>query len=286
MSSDRLFSDAGWGGGQGVGAPGGSGAGMYLDDDATLFHPVHMNTENRSEPRAPATGDLSSSERGESGEELRPLTPQQQNVLTVVEDCVRKNGYPPTLREIGQALGLNNVNAVRGHVTALEKKGYITRAPDRARSIQVVRPPSAFSRFKRRLHEVFHTDEGVIHRVVFGLAWTTRRREPFFEGPRAEWVYEVLDREAVEHGWRILERRVGPDHVVVIVEVWPNHSADRSVHRLQSISRVLRRRHPGAFPEGPLWGKGYVATTDLDLLDGLVQELLAMQTGQPLAKVR
>jgi len=217
---------------------------------------------------------------GTGGQERRPLTPQQQNVLAVVEEGVRENGYPPTLREIGQALGLSNVNAVRGHVAALEKKGYIVRAPDRARSIQVVRPPSAFSRFKRKLHEVFHTDEGVFHRVVYGLAWTTRGREPLFAGPLAGWVEEVLDREATEHGWQILERRVGPDHVVVIVEVWPNHSAERSVHRLQKISRVLRRRYPGEFPEGHLWGKGYVATTELDLLDGLTEELLKSQGGK------
>ncbi len=218
-----------------------------------------------------------------SSEEPRPLTPQQQNVLAVVEECISKNGYPPTLREIGQILGLSNVNAVRGHVTALEKKGYIVRAPDRARSIQVVRPPSAFSRFKRKLHEVFHTDEGVFHQVVYGLAWTTRGRQPLLEGLRAEWVGEALDREAVEHGWRLLDRRVGADHVVVILEVWPNHSAERSVHRLQSVSRSLRRRHPGEFPDGPLWGKGYVATTDLDLLEGLVAKLLDTEIyqGQP-----
>jgi hypothetical protein len=209
-----------------------------------------------------------------SGEERRPLTPQQQNVLDAVEDGVLKNGYPPTLREIGLSLGLN---AVRGHVTALEKKGYIVRSPDRARSIQVVRPPSAFSRFKRKLHEVFHTDAGVFHRVVYGLAWTTRGRLPLFEGPRAAWVEEVLDREAVEHGWKIEQRKVGRNFISVIVEVWPNHSAERSVHRLQSISKALRRRHPGEFPDGPLWGRGYVATTDLDLLDGLVGELLNVQ---------
>ncbi len=138
-----------------------------------------------------------------------------------------------------------------------------------------MRPPSAYSRFKRKLHEVYRTDEGVFHRLVYGLAWTTRGREPFLAGPRAAWVGEALDREGVEHGWRILDRRIGPDHVVVIVEVWPNHSAERSVHRLQSIVRTLRRHHPGEFPDGPLWEKGYVATTDLDLLDGLVEKLLA-----------
>ena len=78
--------------------------------------------------------------------EARPLTDQQESVLTFVEEFSRDRGFPPTLREIGDALGLPNVNAVRGHLAALEKKGYITRAPDKARSIQVVHAPSAISR--------------------------------------------------------------------------------------------------------------------------------------------
>jgi len=64
---------------------------------------------------------------------MEPLTDQQEKVLATVEDYVARNGFPPTLREIGDALGLANVNAVRGHVSALEKKGYITKEPEKAR---------------------------------------------------------------------------------------------------------------------------------------------------------
>ena len=68
---------------------------------------------------------------------MKELTEQQKNVLQVVVDCVKSNGFPPTLREIGDALDLPNVTAVRGHLAALEKKGYIRRRLNKHRSIVV-----------------------------------------------------------------------------------------------------------------------------------------------------
>ena len=205
----------------------------------------------------------------------RPLTEQQQTVLTFIGRFVQEHGFPPTLREIGDAIGLVNVTAVRGHLAALEKKGYITKAPDKARSIQLVRPPSAYSRAKRKLHEVLGTDEGVFHRVVYGLAWTTWQGTPCLMGRPAEEIREAFDREAVEHGWTILDARIEPDHVVVIVETWPNHSAQKTVHRLQSAGNAVKRRHRDGLPVEGLWGDGYVVTTDLEILDELLAKLLS-----------
>jgi REP element-mobilizing transposase RayT len=210
----------------------------------------------------------------------KALTGQQHKVLAFVSDFLEKHGFPPTLREIGDGVGLVNISAVRGHLSSLAKKGYITRAADKARSIQIVRPPSAVSRVKRRLHEVWGTDAGVFHRVVYGLAWSTSRRTPCLRGQSARMIEEAIDREAVEHGWTILDQRIEPDHVVVVVQTWHNHSAQQTVHRLQAAANAVKRRYPGAFPSGSLWGKGYVATTDLDLLDELVAKLLENQSTQ------
>jgi REP element-mobilizing transposase RayT len=210
----------------------------------------------------------------------KPLTGQQQKVLAFVSQFLEQRGFPPTLREIGDAIGLANVNAVRGHVSALEKKGYITKAPDKARSIQIVHPPSAFSRVKRTLHEVWGTDQGVFHRVVYGVAWSTHRRTPCLTGLRAKLIEEAIDREAVEHGWTVLDKRVEPDHVVVVVQTWHNHSAQRTVLRFQAASNAVKRRYPHEFPGGALWGTGYVATTDLEVLGELVAKLLDNQGKQ------
>ena len=110
---------------------------------------------------------------------MRPLTPKQQAILDFVGEFSRDHGFAPSLREIGEAVGLTNVSAVRGHVAALEKKGYIAKEADKARSIRFLKP-SPFSAFKRKLHEVFRTDHGVIHRVVLALAWPTFRHRPSY----------------------------------------------------------------------------------------------------------
>ena len=165
---------------------------------------------------------------------IRPLTDQQRKVLRFVDDFSQENGFPPTMREIGRAVGLANVSAVRGHLSALEKKGYIAKDPDKARSIRVLHTPSTISRLKRKLHKVLRTNEGVFHRILMGLAWPTWEARPALEGPQSEWVVEALAREAVERGWTLNDVTVRPDHVSVVVEIWPNHSAEQTVRRLQA----------------------------------------------------
>ena len=201
------------------------------------------------------------------------LTQQQTKVLTFVEGHLASNGFPPTMREIGQAVGLANINAVRGHLTALEKKGYITKEPDKARSIRVIHPPSALSRFRSKLHKIARTDEGVISRMVYGLAWATAHRQSMLTGRLKDTVENALQRECVEHGWKLLLIQVQPDHVRVIVEVWPNHSAQLAVRRFRRACIAARRRvQPLA--SGRLWQQGFAATTDLSLLDELVERML------------
>lgn len=138
---------------------------------------------------------------------LKPLTTQQQKVLYFVETYLTRHGFPPTLRDIGDAIGLANVNAVRGHLLAIEKKGYITKTPDRARSIQIIKAPSPISRLKRKMHEVLKTDEGVFHQVAYGLAWTTYQRNPFLKGPARNLMIEAMDRVALSRGQAFPKRR-------------------------------------------------------------------------------
>ncbi len=202
------------------------------------------------------------------------LTKRQEKVLKMVDGFVREHGFPPTLREIGQVLSLPNVNAVRGHLTALEKKGYIVRDADKARCIHLVHSPSALSRLKKKLHDLARTDEGVIHRVVYALAWATWGRRPLLTGARRDRISQALRREAVEHGWRLLSESIQPDHVVLVVEVWPNHSAQQTVGRFLAAGRAVRRSRPKDFPGRRLWESAYAVTTDLELLDDLVREFL------------
>ena len=56
--------------------------------------------------------------------EYPDLNKRQIEVLTYIKQALRKQGYPPTVREIGQAVGLKSPATVHGHLRALEEKGY------------------------------------------------------------------------------------------------------------------------------------------------------------------
>jgi len=64
------------------------------------------------------------------------LTPRQEEVLAFILESLRRRGYPPSLREICEAFGLTSTRGALRHLEALERKGFITRAPG-ARAIQV-----------------------------------------------------------------------------------------------------------------------------------------------------
>lgn len=71
------------------------------------------------------------------------LTPRQRRVLDVIRDRVQRRGYPPSLREIGEAVGLTSPSSVAHQLKALERKGYLRRDPNLPRAIEVCDPPGA-----------------------------------------------------------------------------------------------------------------------------------------------
>src|SRR5919199_2851008 len=68
------------------------------------------------------------------------LTPRQRRVLETIRDSVERRGYPPSMREIGEAAGLASPSSVSHQLAALERKGYLRRDPHRPRAIEVVAP--------------------------------------------------------------------------------------------------------------------------------------------------
>ncbi len=67
------------------------------------------------------------------------LTPRQRMIIDAIEDSMQRCGYPPTLREIGEAAGLASTSSVSHQLSTLEKKGYLSRGVGRPRTA-VVRP--------------------------------------------------------------------------------------------------------------------------------------------------
>jgi repressor LexA len=72
------------------------------------------------------------------------LTPRQQNILDFVHEFQQQNGYPPSIREIGEFFGIRSTNGVSDHLRALERKGFLSRNGHLSRSLQVVRDEPRF----------------------------------------------------------------------------------------------------------------------------------------------
>jgi len=66
------------------------------------------------------------------------LTPKQQMVLDFLKSEIRRNGYPPTVREICDAVGLSSTSTVHAHLETLERKGHIRRSPAKNRSTEIL----------------------------------------------------------------------------------------------------------------------------------------------------
>ena len=68
------------------------------------------------------------------------LTPRQQRVLATIKDSIETKGYPPSMREIGQAVGLTSSSSVAHQLRVLEGKGFLKRDPNRPRALEVFLP--------------------------------------------------------------------------------------------------------------------------------------------------
>jgi repressor LexA len=77
------------------------------------------------------------------------LTARQRKVLEVIRDSVERRGYPPTVREIGEAVGLTSTSSVSHQLAMLQKKGFLRRDPSRPRAVDVRLPGEVASAVER-----------------------------------------------------------------------------------------------------------------------------------------
>lgn len=74
---------------------------------------------------------------------MKPLTPQQEKVLDFIRAYIEKEGYPPSVREICQAIGFYSSSTAHHYLEKLEERGYIERHPSRPRAIRILEPDGA-----------------------------------------------------------------------------------------------------------------------------------------------
>ena len=69
---------------------------------------------------------------------MRNLTSRQREVIAFIRRHQAEHGYAPTIREIGDALGIRSTNGVNDHLKALERKGCLVRTPSSPRTIRIL----------------------------------------------------------------------------------------------------------------------------------------------------
>ncbi len=111
--------------------------------------PTRSTSRTSVAPTSAATAKARRAKRAEAPE-LAALTGRQRQVLEFVDTEVRRRGYPPSVREIGEAIGLSSSSTVHAHLAALESKGYLRRDPTKPRAIEVCFDPESGATVDRR----------------------------------------------------------------------------------------------------------------------------------------
>ncbi len=83
---------------------------------------------------------------------MAKLTDQQAKVLDVIKKSITETGYPPSVRELGERLGLKSTATVHTHLRNLERKGYLKRVAQKSRAFSVVEPSA--ERSQKQLGQV------------------------------------------------------------------------------------------------------------------------------------
>jgi repressor LexA len=110
---------------------------------------------------------------------MSKISNRQLAILDFIKSEVKEKGYPPSVREIGESVGLASSSTVHGHLERLEKKGLIRRDPTKPRAIEILGLDDATSDFSHTITRV-----PLIGRVTAGVPITaTENIEDYFPLP-------------------------------------------------------------------------------------------------------
>ncbi|CAH2713165.1 LexA repressor [Neobacillus rhizosphaerae] len=131
------------------------------------------------------------------------ISKRQQDILDFIKDEVKSKGYPPSVREIGEAVGLASSSTVHGHLARLESKGLIRRDPTKPRAIEILEVDEAAHIPRNKVVNV-----PVVGKVTAGLPITAIENvEEYFPLPESlapadEQVFmlEIMGESMIEAG--------------------------------------------------------------------------------------
>ena len=81
---------------------------------------------------------------------MEKLTGKQNYILQILKQLIAENGYPPTVREIGEKANLSSPATIHFHLSKLEEKGYIKKGDNKNRTIEILVPNEYLQKDKRR----------------------------------------------------------------------------------------------------------------------------------------
>ncbi len=106
---------------------------------------------------------------------MNKLSKRQAEILAYIKDEVKIKGYPPSVREIAEAVGLASSSTVHGHLERLEQKGYIRRDPTKPRAIEILSDTATVVNEVQASYSEIHNDIiniPVIGKVTAGIPIT------------------------------------------------------------------------------------------------------------------
>ncbi|WP_395695870.1 transcriptional repressor LexA [Nocardioides sp.] len=149
------------------------------------------------------------------------LTPRQQRVLAHIKESLETRGYPPSMREIGEAVGLTSSSSVAHQLKVLEEKGYLKRDPNRPRALQVFLPEAAAAR-----RAVSSADESAVDETGVGDAVPAAAYVPVVG--RIAAGGPILAEERVEDVFPLPKQLVG-DGQLFLLEVRGDSMVDAAI---------------------------------------------------------
>lgn len=126
----------------------------------------------------------------------------------------------------------------------------------------------------------YQRDEHRVHQVIYHLVWCPKRRKAVLTGAIAQECRSLIEQSCQEQGWNVLELALYPDHIHLVVQVWPNASAANVIKVVKGrTSRVLRQKHEVLRKLPSLWTRSYFVSTAGQVSQEAINQYIEAQKG-------
>ncbi len=171
--------------------------------------------------KKPTPAHATVTELPDAAPDVTGLTPRQQRILNVLRESIEKRGYPPSIREIGELVGLTSSSSVAHQLRVLEQKGFIKRDPNRPRALEVFIPELMAAR-----RAIAHADDAGYDPTGSGDAMPTATMVPMVG--RIAAGGPILAEERVEEIFPLPKTLVG-DGTLFLLEVSGDSMVDAAI---------------------------------------------------------